>query len=188
MRPPLQPIAPHIEDPIALLLACHDKVRRFATLSVRVRDHVELAGPDEQAGEAAASILRYFDVAAPLHHDDEELDLFPALRSLGDAATNAHMDSLQAEHGQLSRLWLAIRPWLQATAAGQPHPGPTQVDNFARSYTAHARREETEVYPLATHLSHAQVAALSKAMVARRTHTSAEAPAHKHPGSAPAGA
>ena len=171
MRPLLQPVAPSIDDPIELLQACHDKVRRFAGLTLRLRAHLAERGPDDQAQEAARSILRYFDMAAPLHHDDEDLDLFPALRALGQPALTAHICELQAQHESLGLLWQALRPWLNATAAGQACEPPSEVDEFAMVYTAHAAREEAEVYPAATQLSSAQLRLISDAMVRRRTQT-----------------
>lgn len=173
MRPPIQPIAPRIDDPIELLLACHDKVRRFAHLAVKLRDHMGSLGhqatPDAQAREAAQSILRYFNIAAPLHHDDEEQDLFPALRQLHDAALTAHLDQLEAEHAALAELWHALQPWLRDLAACLAHPAPSTVDDFARRYTAHAQREEDDVYPSASRLSPEQLQGISAAMVARRS-------------------
>lgn len=169
MRPLLQPVTPSIEDPLELLKACHDKVRRFSALVPRLRDHVAQHGADAQAQEAARSILRYFEMAAPLHHDDEEQDLFPALRALGQTNLNRHMDELQAEHADLAGLWLQVRPWLQATAAGQALACPDAADTFAQRYPAHAQREEDEVYPAAVGLDEACLRRISAAMVARRT-------------------
>lgn len=169
MRQPLQPIAPRIDDPIELLVACHDKVRRFAGLTLRLRDHLAAKGVDQQAQEAAQSILRYFNVAAPLHHDDEELDLFPALRQLAIAELDRHMAELEAEHTELASLWQSLSAWLTATAAGQPHPEPDGVDAFAQRYQAHAQREEDAVYPFAARLTAEQTGRISAAMVARRT-------------------
>lgn len=169
MRPLLQPVAPSIDDPIELLQACHDKVRRFAGLTLRLRAHVAERGPDAQAQEAARSILRYFDMAAPLHHDDEDRDLFPALRSLAQPELTNCIDELQAQHESLGHLWHALRPWLNATAEGQACPPPAEVDEFAVAYPAHAAREEAEIYPAAAQLSAAQLRQISDAMVRRRT-------------------
>lgn len=168
MRPLLQPVAPSIDDPIELLQACHDKVRRFAGLTLRLRAHLAAQGPDEQAQEAARSILRYFDLAAPLHHEDEDVDLFPALRTLGQAELDASIDALQAQHDSLGHLWQALRPWLNATVAGKACAAPAEVDDFAVSYPAHAAREEAEIYPAAAQLSAIQLRQISDAMVRRR--------------------
>ncbi|MFT3856496.1 MAG: hemerythrin domain-containing protein [Aquabacterium sp.] len=176
MRPPLQPVAPSIDDPIELLTACHEKVRRFANLALRLRQHLAdlPAGspPDAQARDAASAIVRYFTVAAPLHHEDEEVDLFPALKALGvpeQASLSACIDALHAEHAELAELWAQVLPWLTATAEGRVHPAPAEVEDFARRYIAHAQREEDDVYPGAAHLAPAQVRQISQAMVRRRT-------------------
>lgn len=169
MRPLLQPVAPSIDDPIELLQACHDKVRRFAGLTLRLRTHLAERGADAQAQEAARSILRYFDMAAPLHHDDEDLDLFPALKSLMQPSLTACIDEVASEHVTLGHLWQALRPWLLATAAGQSYAAPEEVDDFAHSYPAHAQREESQIYPAAAQLSAEQLQTISAAMVARRT-------------------
>lgn len=169
MRPLLQPVAPSIDDPIELLQACHDKVRRFAGLTLRLRAHLAERGPDAQAQEAARSILRYFDMAAPLHHDDEDLDLFPALRAMEQPELTRCIGELEAQHESLGHLWQALRPWLSATAEGQACPPPAEVDAFAAAYPAHAAREEAEIYPAAAQLSPAQLRQISDAMVRRRT-------------------
>ena len=175
MRPFIQPVAPSIDDPIELLRACHDKVRRFADLTIRLRDHVATHGADKQAQEAAQAILRYFNIAAPLHHDDEEQDLFPALRALGDVGDvgleglNHAIDDLAAEHIKLGALWQGLQAWLQDLAQGTVQAAPSTVDDFAQAYKAHAQREEDEVYPAASQLSAAQRQHISAAMVRRRT-------------------
>lgn len=169
LRPLLQPVAPSIDDPMELLRACHDKVRRFAGLTLRLREHLSRSGPDAQAQEAAQSILRYFDIAAPLHHQDEDENLFPALKSLMQPPLTACIDEVAAEHDSLGHLWQALQPWLRATAAGQPREAPAEIDDFARCYPAHAQREEDQIYPAAAQLSAEQRQAISVAMVARRT-------------------
>lgn len=173
----LQPVAPAIDDPMALLLACHDKVRRFAHLSLRLRDHLAQRADrhppadqvDAQAREAAQSILRYFEIAAPLHHEDEDRDLYPALRALQDPDLTARVDAVEAEHTELGQLWQAVAPWLRATTNGEALPPPPELDRFATRYPAHAQREEDEVYPAASRLSSQTLQTISAAMVARRT-------------------
>ncbi len=176
MRP--LPVQPQIDDPMALLRACHDKVRHFTHLIQRlhthVTTHVDTHGADAQARDAAVAVRRYFTLAAPLHHDDEDVDLYPALQALGDAALNARIDALSAEHAQLSGLWQGIRPWLDVLAQGQrPSGPPPDVDVFALRYRAHAQAEEDEVYPHADRLDAATRLHLAAAMSARRSVSSA---------------
>lgn len=170
-RPPRLPeaVSPRIDDPMALLRACHEKVIRFTTLAQRLQAHVRDHGVDAQAQEAAQAVLRYFTLAAPLHHADEDEDLFVVLRGLGNAALTARIDALQAEHDTLGALWADIRPWLEAIARGHiPTLPEPDVEGFAVRYREHAHAEETEVYPHAAALSPATLQALGEAMVARR--------------------
>lgn len=170
---PTVPIpSPRIDDPMALLRACHEKVNRFTRLAQRLQAHVRAHGADGQAQEAARSVLRYFTLAAPLHHADEDDNLFVALRGLGRPELDAHIEALQAEHDSLGARWQAVRPWLVAVEAGQPVPAglpEPDIDGFATAYRAHARREEDHVYPHAADLPPAALQALAEAMVARRS-------------------
>lgn len=171
MRPLLQPLAPEIDDPLALLTACHEKVRRFSTLTERLVEHVGRRGADAEAQEAATSVLRYFDLAAPLHHEDEDIDLFPALLALGQSEVAMHITRLQAEHEELGALWQATRPWLLAVQAGEAMADvavPEAVQALVERYPAHADAEEAFVYPAAAGLTPEQCRTLSAAMVARR--------------------
>lgn len=161
-------IAPGFDHPIELLLSCHDKVRRFAGLSLRLDLHLARHGADEEAATAARNVLRYFDQAAPLHHADEEEDLFPALRRLGDPALDAAMAALEAEHGELEQLWRAVRPWLEAAAQQGLPVRPAELDDFARRYPIHAQREESDIYPAARRLHPATLAAIGRTMRQRR--------------------
>jgi hypothetical protein len=71
------------EQPFAMLEACHERVQRTLALLARLRVHVREQGADENARQAARDVLRYFDMAAPLHHEDEELHVFPLLLAHG---------------------------------------------------------------------------------------------------------
>ncbi len=168
-RPGPQPVSPQIDDPMALLLACHDKVRHFTALAQRLQAHVQTQGADQQAREAAQAVLRYFNVAAPLHHADEALDLFPALAGLGDAELAQTAGRLQAEHAELDAMWAALSAALTQVAQGQtwPDSGP-DASVFAARYQAHAQAEEALLYPHASRLPAATLRRLAEAMVARR--------------------
>lgn len=183
------PVSPRIDDPMALLLACHDKVRRFTDLALRLQAHVAAHGHDAQAREAATSILRYFELAAPLHHADEDEDLYPALLALDEAQVGADVrasiQALSDEHAALGTLWQALAPWLRGVSAGRADgtdgtndadaapPAAPPVATFAARYQAHAEAEEREVYPHAAKLSPEALARIAAAMVARRTPPSA---------------
>lgn len=169
MRP--EPVSPCIDDPMALLSACHDQVRRFCALLLKLSTHVEARGVDEQARTAATAVLRYFELAAPLHHEDEDVDFYPALLALGDAALDAHILRLSAEHDDLNASWRPVSRWLKGlpSAPSGPQSPPPELAVFCRLCTAHATEEERELYPHAARLSEQQLARLAQAMTLRRT-------------------
>ena len=167
---------PGFEDPVEILNSCHEKVRHFASLTIRLRDYLQKVGVDTTASEAATRIRRYFNVAAALHHQDEELDLFPALLALKEGViSQAAKDtlsqaiaSLAREHGTLGDAWSQIDRWLESVEAGQVAPGPACVDLFAHAYTRHADREENEIYPFARYLHQSEIQRIGMNMVKRR--------------------
>lgn len=73
-------------EPFEMLDACHERVGRMLALLQRLREHLEGGRADEPARQAARDVMRYFDLAAPHHHQDEETHVFPALLASGDAA------------------------------------------------------------------------------------------------------
>lgn len=156
------------DDPMALLHACHGKVRHFAGLALRLAGHVASRGADADASAAAGNILRYFDIAAPLHHADEEEDLFPALRQLALPELDQAMAALEAEHVSLAVYWAAVRRWLQTLLDGTPSAPPPELSLFASSYPAHADHEEATVYGYASQLDAATLNRLGRRMAERR--------------------
>ena len=167
---------PGFEDPVEILNSCHEKVRHFASLTIRLRDYLQKVGVDTAATEAATRIRRYFNVAAALHHLDEELDLFPALLALKEGvisqaakdALSQAIASLAREHDTLGEAWSQIDRWLESVEAVQAAPGPACVDLFAHAYTRHADREENEIYPFARYLHQSEIQRIGLNMVKRR--------------------
>lgn len=171
---PRAPVTPQIDDPVELLLACHDKVRHFTGLSERLAAHVTAYGADRQARDAAKAVLRYFEIAAPHHHADEDEDLFPALAGLHDPELNAMLAALSAQHQELGALWAEVAAWLRALTDADGAPPPQDVPSaliarFSAAYQAHAQREEQAVFPHVARLSPEAVARVAAAMVRRRT-------------------
>lgn len=155
--------------PLPLLAACHDKIRQFVALTGRVAAHVASDGADTQAQEAARRVLQYFDVAAPLHHADEEDDVFPALRALGDAKLAREITALEAEHAQLEAAWAAVARWLRVIEEGRtPGFSPGELPAFMAGYPEHVAREEQQVFPALARLADTTVAEIAARMRKRR--------------------
>ena len=137
-----------------MLEACHQRVARSLALLQRLGAHLQAQGADTQAQEAARDVLRYFDLAAPAHHDDEERHVFPAALAAGDAALTAAVQRLQRDHHAMSAQWAALRPSLQAVTSGDWDAGAADVviarwQAFAALYGGHIETEEGLVFPAA---------------------------------------
>lgn len=153
------------EEPFAMLEACHERVQRTLALLERLRDHVRQHGADGNARQAARDVLRYFDIAAPLHHEDEELHVFPALLARATPGIRALVERLQRDHVAMAADWAAARVPLLALAEGHAQSfsegdGAVVLARFAGRYADHIRSEEDQAYPAA--LSRAEPAALER--------------------------
>ena len=162
------------EQPYEMFAACHERVQRTLDLLDRLIAHVAQNGHDAQSRSAAADVLRYFDLAAPLHHQDEELHVFPPLLAGENAALQAVVHRLQAEHREMETLWAALRPtllrWREPEAGDTPDAGlRAQAARFAQLYAGHIPVEETLVFPGAqAGMDAAQQTAIGQEMQARR--------------------
>lgn len=156
------------DQPFELLAACHERVERMLGLLERLDAHLPAHGADAQAQDAARDVMRYFDQAAPHHHEDEERHVLPALREAGLGALAAR---LHADHLEMTAAWQALRVPLAEVAAGRWEAGARlePVAGFAALYRAHMAREDSEAFPLAaTRLQGAARTAMADEMAARR--------------------
>lgn len=161
------------EQPFEMLEACHERVHRTLTLLGRLRAHVRDSGADLQAQQAARDVMRYFDIAAPQHHQDEELHVFPPLLAQGDPHLVAVVTRLRNDHVAMERCWAAARNVLQRIGDGKVEQlsanDEQALDAFASLYDAHIVAEEQVVYPAAHAILDAeQLAAVSAEMMHRR--------------------
>ena len=170
----LHDAAPGFDQPIAVLKHCHDRIRKQLATMQKLLDHLPQHGADEQARQAAAAVIRYFDKAAHLHHEDEEQDLLPMLRQVAqgeDAVTlSALAPGIIDDHDKMDALWQRLheqlRPIADGTGAALSAP---DVREFTERYSSHMEREEGHIAPMAKRLfSAGQMAQLGAAMQARR--------------------
>ena len=161
------------EQPFAMLEACHERVQRTLGLLGRLREHVRQQGVDHDARQAARDVLRYFDIAAPLHHQDEELHVFPLLLAKATPEVQALVTRLQQDHVAMTADWAAARAGLQAlldeNATGFTPQDEAALDRFAMRYDAHIAAEEGMAYPAAAALlPPAALEVMGREMAARR--------------------
>lgn len=125
------------ETPLALLLACHDNIRRFAGGIVTLE---ALPIDDPRIPDAAARIAHYLREGLPLHVRDEEDSILPRLPARIGAL--ARMVEQHSEHVPLLDTML---PRLDAAARG-----PARLTGGAAllaAFEAHLQLEEAEIFP-----------------------------------------
>ena len=167
-----QAAAPSFDHPLELLHACHGKImHQCGTLRI-LTTHLSNKGCDQQAQQAAQGILRYFDSAGQFHHQDEEEDLFPALRAIGaeQAQVDALLERLMSDHTVLAAAWNEVRPLLVQISEGVNAPlNEALTEKIITGYFGHIAVEEKELLPLAARLlSPQQTEQLGHRMAERR--------------------
>lgn len=157
------------DQPFEMLTACHERVQRTLSLLQRLQAHLAGAGADAQARQAACDVMRYFDIAAPAHHEDEERHVFPALLAADPARHGALVARLQDDHRRMAALWPAVRQGLEAVAEGRwTGAEADRWADFAALYAGHIPAEEEAAYPAARALLDPQAEDAMGAEMARR--------------------
>jgi len=163
-----------------------EAIATFARSHVHIVEHMNRLGelPDriaaglepEQVRATAGAIYRFFNDAVLGHHDEEERELFPALRhsaAPGDEAglVKSLVARLEREHRELESMWDAVEPALRRLGRGKEASlDRAAVGRLVTAYLGHARFEESAVLPLAQRiLSSGDRAALALGLAMRRT-------------------
>ncbi|MBP6115761.1 MAG: hemerythrin domain-containing protein [Neisseriaceae bacterium] len=127
-------------EPIELLKACHGKVTRFSQDLLALPDYVAKRGVNHVVIDAITQIRHYFNLGAKLHHQDEEVNLFPLLIKYAPD-TQTQVQQLLRDHQQLDLAWQGVETCLLQLLA-QPHTDLSPLAAFAQAYADHIEREE----------------------------------------------
>jgi len=166
--------APDFSQPIAVLKHCHDRIRKQLQTLQSLLAHLPKHGADVDSQKAAQAVLKYFNTAAHLHHEDEEQNLLPMLQATArdaDATLLAELAPvILAGHEQMDRDWTILKSQLEQIANGAGSPlSASDVARFCDAYAAHMVMEETNIATMAKRLfSPEQMAQLGSAMQVRR--------------------
>ncbi|MDT8388261.1 MAG: hemerythrin domain-containing protein [Thiogranum sp.] len=161
--------APDFNDPLGLLLACHQRILSRCEMLEKLVPHIAEHGVDNEARSTIRNISQYFSTAAVHHTQDEEVDLFPVLNrqslKLADIVYRLHK-----QHAELQILQDRILAALKNSSA---LPGNADfadaVGQFCALYREHIKSEEKELFSIARHiLSSQQIEDLGDAMARRR--------------------
>ncbi|MDQ6881042.1 MAG: hemerythrin domain-containing protein [Pseudomonadota bacterium] len=166
------------------LPGAEELLQAMADFNRRLLDHCAdlrrlVPAPDERGFHAHAradmhQLSRFFAEELPRHHDDQDLDLLPALiesMAGSDAVCLREItDLLTREHRELRRQWLIIRPAIDGVCNGRTQALPVpEIEAFVERCEACVAREGSELLPMAARLlSDAQLAAIGESMHRRR--------------------
>ena len=170
----LLPHAPALDEPLEMLEACHERIEAQLKTLERLAAYLPDHGADVQARQAASAILRYFELAGPNHHEDEERDLFPVLldRAGGDDKTSveALVNDLLSDHLKMAAAVEAVRTQLIPIADGSSAElDQASVQRMTTLYRRHIEKENGKLLALSRKLlTPLDVENLSRAMTARR--------------------
>ncbi|QIW16873.1 hypothetical protein A4G20_06880 [Pasteurellaceae bacterium RH1A] len=152
-----------------MLYACHGRVKAFCKQLQILPDYLAQHGINQAVKNDVQQILNYFNKAAPLHHDDEEKDFFPALAKAAPEA-QADIDTLESQHHELHHNWALLREQLEALLAGnRDNVDRELIQKFVAGYDVHIAIEEPLFELGKQHLAEDELAAMGKIMAERRS-------------------
>ncbi len=146
--------APAMErDAVDMLLACHQRIRNFTGIAVRLADATGAALPE--IANAVEAVHRYYSIALPLHEADENDSVYPRLRrNLTDASERASLQAMVDQHGPIDAVVARLVPgWAEVKA--HPEKLRSQADELRANaaqlqdlWREHLALEEEIVFPL----------------------------------------
>lgn len=142
---------PKTEDAVDLLTGCHDRIRHFTGVAMKLA-HAQGAPPEEVV-QAAAGVHRYYTVSLPLHEADEEETLRPRLSGVGDERLRHALLAMSQQHMAIDEQLERLLPLLvmvqnnpQAlSAAGAEMCSITKA--LDEIFRAHLQLEEEVIFP-----------------------------------------
>ncbi|MGH9479059.1 MAG: hemerythrin domain-containing protein [Terriglobales bacterium] len=160
-------------DALTLLLGCHQRIRHFTSVAVRLS---AAEAPPAQLAAAATAVHRYYTVALPLHEADENESVYPRLRAaaLPQELAEANQAMVDQHAGINAMVAQLVPQWTAITAGGGEAPALARATAAATrqlqaEWAQHLELEESVIFPaLRRHLSLAALAAIRQEMSARR--------------------
>ena len=165
---------PKTEDAVDLLTGCHDRIRHFTGVAVKLA-HAQGAAPQEIV-QAAAGVHRYYSVSLPLHEADEEETLRPRLGTVADEKVRHALMAMSEQHMAIDELLERLLPLLlmvqnnpeALSAAGAEMCAITKA--LDEMFHAHLQMEEEVIFPaIRAQLPDATQAEILHEMQGRRT-------------------
>lgn len=155
-------------EPIEMLYACHGKVRRFCGQIAMLSGYIAENGCNQLVLQTIRQISRYFNVAAPLNHEDEEENFFPLLLQYAPQAREG-VDELLRQHIGLYDNWAAVSAEFAKLEADNAYiPDAEAFKRFVEGYDVHLAIEEPLFDMGKTFIPEEKLTEIGKIMAARR--------------------
>ena len=159
------------EDAISLLLGCHQRIRHFTQVALRLAENPYAPAADR--ADAAKSVLRYFQIALPLHEADENESVYPRLREkLSVGELSEANETMVSQHTEIDRVIAELIPLWQSTAdRGEQLDSHllATTEYLQQLWDIHLSLEEEQVIPaLREHLTQRDLSAIRAEMTSRR--------------------
>lgn len=104
-----------IDTPLEHLTACHRRIEDGLATLERAADHWR--DEPEAAWEAIRKSILFLDSSGALHTMDEEVSLFPRLRSHLNCEEAAHLDRLEQQHDEIESVLAELKDVVSQIAA-----------------------------------------------------------------------
>ena len=148
---PVTTSTPKTEDAVDLLTGCHQRIRHFTGVAVKLA-HAQGATSPEIA-QAAGGVHRYYSVSLPLHEADEEDTLRPRLNQLADERVKHALVAMHDQHQAIDDLLERLLPLLVMVKSNPEtlHAAGPEMCSITRAldemFSAHLQMEEEAIFP-----------------------------------------
>ncbi len=139
------------EDAVELLTGCHDRIRHFTSVAVKLA-HAQGATPDE-IGNAAGAVHRYYSVSLPLHEADEDQTLRPRLSAVANEQVQHALVAMGDQHQAIDELLERLLPLLVMVRNNPDalHAAGAEICSITKAldeiFSAHLQMEEEVIFP-----------------------------------------
>lgn len=141
------------QDAVGMLLACHQRIRNFTAIGVRLAEAEGASAPE--IANAAEAVHRYYSIALPLHEADENNSVYPRLgRRLTDPHERGSLQSMVDQHRPLNEVIARLLPlWAELKTHPEKlslYAAQLRADSAAlqQLWDKHLALEEGIVFPL----------------------------------------
>ena len=162
-------------QPLSLLRSCHDKILHFSAALYELSVALEKEAWNASYITTADQIRRYFNIAGPEHHLDEEHHLFPAIMSLDPTCKDPQslvmikqINELIKEHVESDQIWQQLDTLLAEQSTDFQQLQQLSL-TFKNHMIEHAGIENNQIFPFAEkYISEAEFKKMGKAIAKRR--------------------